>query len=308
MRKILKSITATSFVIFALFCSAYSQIEPIDLSKPPIATPTPTPETNYFDEFDLDISNRLAKMVRLSGKVVDVHDGDTIRVLNDQKQQIKCRFNGIDAPELIQDFGNRSKQSLAEMVFGKQVTVEYDKIDKYGRNVCKILIDGKDINLEQVKRGMAWHYKKYQNEQTPEDKKAYAEAEINARNQKIGLWLQPNPTEPSAWRRGENNPNLNGVPTGSIVGNSNSMIYHTPGCSTYTKVSPQNRIVFKTETEAMKQGYRLSGACESTLPVEQRAKPTPIVTARKYETGARGGCFYLNPAGKKVYVDKSFCH
>lgn len=262
------------------------------------------PATNILDEFDLDISNRFSKIVRLVGKVVDVHDGDTIRVLNDQKQQIKCRFNGIDAPELGQDFGNRSKQSLSEMVFRKIVTVEYDKIDKYGKNVFKILINGKEINFEQVRHGMAWHYKKYQDEQTAEDRKVYAEAEINARNQKLGLLAQPNPNEPSVWRRGENNPNLDGVPTGSIVGNSNSMIFHTPGCSTYAKVSPQNRVIFKTKAEAIAKGYRLSGACESTLLVEQRAKPTPIVTDRNYQLGSRGGCFYLNPAGKKVYVDK----
>jgi len=194
------------------------------------------------------------------------------------------------------------------MVFGKTATIICPKIDKYGRSVCTVFFEGKDINLEQIKAGFAWHYKKYQDEQTESDRKNYAEAEINARNQKLGLWAQLSPTEPSAWRRGENNPNLDGVPKGSIIGNTNSQIYHTPGCSTYAKVSPQNRIIFSTEKEAIEKGYRLSGACESTLRVEERPKANQTETKRIYQKGSRGGCYYLSPSGKKVYVDKSLCN
>ena len=89
------------------------------------------------------------------------------------------------------------------MVFGKDVTVTYDKTDQYGRLVGKILLDGKDVNLEQVKAGMAWHYKEYEREQSPEDRKIYARAEDEARAARRGLWRDPDPVEPSAFRREE---------------------------------------------------------------------------------------------------------
>ena len=249
------------------------------------------------------------------GKVVGVHDGDTITLLDGDKTQYKIRFNRIDAPELKQDFGNKSKENLSDMVFGKEVTLRYNKIDKYRRIVGNIYLDGKDMNLEQIKAGFAWHYKKYQDEQSESDRKAYAEAEIKAREAKLGLWSQPKQTPPWDWRKGTDNENLAGVPEGSIIGNKNSMIYHTPGCSTYAKISANNRQVFKTEEDAIKAGYRISGACESSLPKESRPKAvTPILTRsnnkssnKTYTRGLRGGCYYMN-GDRKVYVkDKSLC-
>ena len=81
------------------------------------------------------------------------------------------------------------------------MTVIYYKTDQYGRLVGKILIDGRDINLEQVKAGMAWHYKEYEREQTPADRELYAKAEDEARKARRGLWVDPEPIEPSQFRR-----------------------------------------------------------------------------------------------------------
>ena len=89
------------------------------------------------------------------------------------------------------------------MVFGKDVTVVYQKTDQYGRLVGKVLSDGKDINLEQVKAGMAWHYKEYQKEQTAEDRELYAKAEDEAHNARRGLWQDRDPVEPSVFRKEE---------------------------------------------------------------------------------------------------------
>ncbi|HVS83100.1 MAG TPA: thermonuclease family protein [Pyrinomonadaceae bacterium] len=139
----------------------------------------------------------------LTGRVVSIADGDTITVLDSSDTQHRIRLAGIDAPELHQAFGEQSRLSLSEMIFGKDVSVSYQKIDQYGRLVGKILLDGKDINLEQVKAGMAWHYKEYQREQTPEDRDAYAKAEDEARAARRGLWQDPNPVEPSAFRKEE---------------------------------------------------------------------------------------------------------
>lgn len=137
----------------------------------------------------------------LYGRVVGISDGDTVTVLDASNTQWKIRLMGIDAPEKKQPFGNKSKDNLASLVFNKQVTVEYYKQDKYGRTLGKVLIDSKDANLQQVKAGLAWHYKKYQKEQTVEDNRAYAYAEEQARTEKQGLWIDPEPTPPWDWRK-----------------------------------------------------------------------------------------------------------
>lgn len=138
----------------------------------------------------------------ITGKVVGVSDGDTITVLDASKTQHKIRLEGIDAPEKAQPFGQRSKEHLSDQVFGKQVEVVTNKTDKYGRNVGKVLVDGKDANLEQVRSGLAWHYKQYQSEQSAGDRVAYANAETAAKAQKSGLWVDAKPVAPWDWRHG----------------------------------------------------------------------------------------------------------
>lgn len=137
----------------------------------------------------------------LQGKVIGVADGDTVTLLDAQKNQHKIRLQGIDAPEKAQAFGNKSKQSLHEMVHGKEVFVDVQKKDKYGRSVGKILVNQTDACLEQIKRGMAWHYKQYANEQSPEDRDVYAQSESTARAQSLGLWKDKSPTPPWAFRK-----------------------------------------------------------------------------------------------------------
>ena len=137
----------------------------------------------------------------LTGRVVGVSDGDTVTVLDANKRTHKIRLLGIDSPEKSQAFGERAKQSLSELVFQKQVTVEGGKPDRYGRELGKILLDGQDINLEQIRRGMAWHYKQYARDQAPEDRQAYADAETTARQQRLGLWQDSQPVPPWSYRR-----------------------------------------------------------------------------------------------------------
>lgn len=138
----------------------------------------------------------------LEGKVVAIVDGDTLTVLDGSNKQTRIRLVGIDAPESKQAFGTVSRKHLSDLVFNKQVTVEYDKTDGYGRTLGKVLVGGRDVNLEQIKAGLAWHYKYYENEQPPEDRQLYAEAELGARTAKQGLWVDPNPIPPWDFRRG----------------------------------------------------------------------------------------------------------
>jgi micrococcal nuclease len=130
-------------------------------------------------------------------RVVGISDGDTIKVLSADKQQIKCRLFGIDAPERSQSFGAASKNSLSNMVFGKDVKVEILDQDQYGRSVCRIILNGVDENKVQLQRGFAWFYARYS------DDVSYAAAERTARQQKLRLWSEPNQTPPWFFRRNQ---------------------------------------------------------------------------------------------------------
>jgi endonuclease YncB( thermonuclease family) len=136
----------------------------------------------------------------IQGRVVGVHDGDTITVLDGTKTQHKIRLAGIDAPESKQAFGQASKKHLSDLVFGKDVTLECGKTDKYRREVCVAMLDGHDANLAQVKAGMAWWYWKYNKEQTPRQRAEYEAAEVTARAGKVGLWRDADAVPPWEWR------------------------------------------------------------------------------------------------------------
>lgn len=137
----------------------------------------------------------------LIGEVVGLSDGDTVTVLDSSNTQHRIRLSGIDAPEKNQPFGTRSRQSLSDLVFLKRVTVEYTKTDRYGRIVGKVLVGNVDTSLEQVKRGLAWHYKAYEQEQSAVDRIAYSQAEDAARGARRGLWQEPEPLAPWDFRR-----------------------------------------------------------------------------------------------------------
>ena len=129
------------------------------------------------------------------GRVVRVADGDTITVLSTSTAQHKIRLQGIDAPEKKQAFGNASRKFLSGLVANREVRVTYVKRDRYGRILGTVFVDGRDINLEMLKAGMAWHYKKY--DSTP----AYAQAESEARAAKRGLWQDKSSIEPESFRK-----------------------------------------------------------------------------------------------------------
>ena len=146
----------------------------------------------------------------LTGRVVGVADGDTITLLDADRNQYKIRLGGIDAPEKAQPFGQRSKENLSRMVFGKDVRVEWDKRDRYKRIVGKVLVQPADCPMcpmtfdaghAQITVGLAWWYRKYASEQSPEDRGAYEFSEQQARAKRVGLWSDPQPVPPWDWRR-----------------------------------------------------------------------------------------------------------
>jgi endonuclease YncB( thermonuclease family) len=135
------------------------------------------------------------------GRVVKVSDGDTITVLDGSKAQHRVRLLGVDAPEKGQDFGEVSRRELAALVAGGEVTVVWHKRDRYGRILGVVYANGIDAGLVQIKRGNAWHYKTYERDQSPNERRLYANAERDARAARIGLWSQPTQTPPWDWRR-----------------------------------------------------------------------------------------------------------
>lgn len=142
----------------------------------------------------------------LHGRVVGVTDGDTVTVLDASNSQWKVRLMGIDAPEKNQAYGNKAKQSLSDLIFNKQVTVKYRKKDRYGRLIGKIEVGGVDANLEQIKAGLAWHYREYEKEQIAMDRATYAQSENQAKVNRLGLWADTAPIPPWDWRKYRKNP------------------------------------------------------------------------------------------------------
>jgi endonuclease YncB( thermonuclease family) len=139
----------------------------------------------------------------IAGTVVGISDGDTVTLLADRHVQVKIRLAGIDAPEKRQAFGDRSKTNLSRMVFQRNIDADCGKSDRYHRRICVLYVDGTDVSFEQVRQGMAWHYKQYQREQTPKQREDYAVAEFNAQTQRIGLWSGKNPVPPWEFRHPE---------------------------------------------------------------------------------------------------------
>lgn len=133
----------------------------------------------------------LADYLNCPCKVVKVTDGDTVHVLDQTRTKYKIRLGGINAPEKKQAFGKKSKENLSFMIAGKNVEVEYDKRDRYGWIIGKLIMNGQDINLLQIKHGYAWHYKYYEKDQSKFDRMLYSSAEIEAREKTIGLWSAP---------------------------------------------------------------------------------------------------------------------
>lgn len=137
----------------------------------------------------------------IAGRVVGVSDGDTITVLDAQHQQHKIRLAGIDAPESKQPFGQASKNHLSDLVFGRDVTLDCEKTDRYKRKVCVVMVDGQDANMVQVAAGMAWWYRQYAKEQSAAQRSSYEAAEVAAKAGRVGLWRDAAPVPPWEWRR-----------------------------------------------------------------------------------------------------------
>ena len=133
----------------------------------------------------------------LTAKVVGVKDGDTVVVLDSLNNQITLRLAEVDCPEKNQPFGTKAKQFTSDQVYLKTIKYVVTDTDRYGRSIAMIYYDSdnKYLSAELIKAGMGWHYKRYSTS------KELADLEINAKKNKLGLWIDNNPIEPSQFRK-----------------------------------------------------------------------------------------------------------
>lgn len=122
------------------------------------------------------------------GKVVKVVDGDTIHVLDPSTKLFKVRLGAIDAPERGQPYFDKSRDHLAEIVAGKNVSVMWHKTDRYKRLVGTVVFQTKDVGLIQVEDGFAWHFKRFAHEQSEVEREAYEAAEERAKARRRNIW------------------------------------------------------------------------------------------------------------------------
>ena len=159
-------------------------------------------------------------------------------------------FDGIDCPELGQDFGRRAKQFTSDLLFDRTVDVQPRSLDRYGRTVARIQLQDRDASVEIVRAGYAWHFLRYSSDPV------LAAAESAARAAHRGLWAQGQPVPPWDFRAG-----LAPVPEGGAAyhGNTSSLVYHRAGCPQYSCKHCTRS--FTTAAEARAAGYRPAGCC-----------------------------------------------
>lgn len=132
-----------------------------------------------------------------NAKVIRIIDDDTLEVLYGELP-VKIRLAHIDCPEKRgkQPYGNLAKQALSDLCFAQTVRIEWISKDRNGRYIAVIFNNaGQNLNQEMIKKGMAWHYKKYSTDET------YSELEKKAKANKVGLWKDSNPIAPWDWRK-----------------------------------------------------------------------------------------------------------
>ncbi len=146
----------------------------------------------------------------LAGRVSGVSDGAALTVVDSTGVPYKVRLAAIDAPESRQPYGKESKQSLSDLVLGKEVKVEWRKHDRYGRIVGKLTLQAPpcatcpktlDAGLAQLEAGLAWWDKESRREQSLADQGYYEYAEFDAKTRRIGLWQDVAPMPPWEWRK-----------------------------------------------------------------------------------------------------------
>jgi micrococcal nuclease len=220
-------------------------------------------------------------------RVVAILDAENLTVQTNGNIPFRIRIGGIDAPEPNQPFGTEARAELASMVKDREVSIEKGKIDSQGHFVSRVLIDGKDLALEMIKAGVAWHNRD-RSEVSGANFDAYSSAELKARTAKIGLWANENPVEPWEWRKRprSSQPASNAArPVSSTnqvyVGDVGKRLYYALECDE-AKFNPSvAQRGFYSEKEAIDAGFTRGATCTPRKP--------EVTDASVANATARGG-------------------
>ena len=156
-------------------------------------------------------STILGQEAIVSARIVGITDGDTVKALLASNELLRVRLSWIDAPEKSQAFGQRSKQHLSELVFRRQVELHTHGLDRYGRTLAVIFVNGMDANLEQMRSGLAWVYERYVVQAGADIQASYRQAETEAWEQQRGLWSERDPIPPWGYRHAGKKSKLTGA-------------------------------------------------------------------------------------------------
>ncbi|ALA58357.1 thermonuclease family protein [Nitrospira moscoviensis] len=218
-----------------------------------------------------------------TARVISVIDGDDLIVRHNGLNE-DVRLYGIDCPEEGQAYGRRAKEFTTKLAYHKTVTVQAHGSDAFGRTIADVILpDGRLLNHQLVKAGLAWWFRRY-----APDNEELATLENEARASKKELWRDADPIPPWVFRklrRGQpldpsdfalldrrppslgssaerspptDQPNTLTLP---IIGNRHSHIYHRPDCPNYSQVAAKNRVKFNSAAEAEAAGYRVAKNC-----------------------------------------------
>jgi len=208
-----------------------------------------------------------AELKTVNGEVVRVQDGDTLTVKTKRDKFYKVRLADIDAPEMSQPFGRSAWRLATDMALEKTVRVNYTIKDKYGRLIGEVFLpDGKLLNEEMLKSGLAWHYRVKHPHSSFLEKLEY-----KAWQKKLGLWIQDAPTPPWEFRRENRIPSPPTIPehmdydlflSYGLLGNPKTRIYEWPECKGYPE-NPKGYINFGSLLDAESLGYRASRRCHT---------------------------------------------
>ena len=203
----------------------------------------------------------------MTGNLVVVHQGDTftIKSIPPDEKLYKVRLSNIDTPELKQPFGLRAKEFTKNQIFGKEIQVEYKMVDFYGRLVGSVILpQGKVLNKELIRVGLAWHYRVI-----PSPSISLERLQYEAWEKKLGFWVDPSPIPPWEFRRGkelpvppveENQMDYDLILNYGIIGDPKKKIFWWPACKDYPEKREKN-IIFGYKQLAESMGYRSSVGC-----------------------------------------------
>jgi endonuclease YncB( thermonuclease family) len=309
-----------SVVAFVLYIGGFLNSSEYDVAqdKPATLVQSDPANANTAESAPTDVPSD-----EKSYKVTKVYTGDIIDIADDTDKEYRISLFGIRAPKLNEDFGTESKQNLSNLILGKTVFIRTRKSENEPNFVAEVISGNTNASIAQLQSGLVWPLSDQLSALSENLRRQYYDAELSAKSKKNGLWFGSE----------------DAFPTGEVA---ETATYPSGSAEVYAKgngvppvvlypaapVRPQTDGPKRDEStvgstrvaEGPKQEQTVAGsqqpAVKTQLPksVEQPTRSTPAEVVKTessgptYTRGPRGGCFYINSKGSKVYVDRSVCN